>query len=45
MYRLLENRGESRAGVFNVHINSPGKNGLLADIGPRQIEAALDREG
>src|SRR5208282_4836621 len=39
--RLLEDCGQSRASVFDIEVNSPGKNGLLADIRPGQIEAAL----
>jgi len=40
--RLFENSGQSRAGVFGVNIDSSGEDGLVADEGAGQIEAALD---
>src|SRR5208282_1244859 len=39
---LLEDGGQSGAGVFRINVDATGQHGLLADIGSRQIEAALD---
>ena len=42
--RLLENGGEGGAGVFDVGIDAPGDQGLVADVAAGEIEAALDLE-
>jgi hypothetical protein len=39
---LFENRGQRRARIFRIDIDSSGKNGLLADECASQIKAALD---
>jgi hypothetical protein len=38
---LLEDRGQRRARVFGIQVDSPGQNRLLADVGPGQVEASL----
>jgi len=43
-WRLFENRTERRPRVFNVDVNAAGKDGLMADIGPRQIETPVHRQ-
>jgi len=44
VYRLLENSGERCSGVFDIGVDASGDEGLVADVGPGEIEAALDRE-
>jgi len=38
---LLEDCRQSCAGVFGVHVNPSSQDGLLADVGSRQIEPPL----
>ena len=40
----FQNRGQCGAGVFGIDIDAAAENRLLADVGSRQIEAALNRQ-
>src|SRR4051812_9549037 len=41
---LFENRGQRSARIFGIDINASAKYGLLANVGSREIELALDRK-
>ena len=40
--RLLEDRGERGAGVFDVGVDAAADEGLLADVAAGEVEAAVD---
>ena len=42
--RQFQNCGKGGAGVLGVNIDASGENGLVTDIGARQVKTAFDRE-
>ena len=42
--RIMQNRGESRAGIFDIGVNAARQKRLLADIAAGEIETPLDAQ-
>ena len=41
---FFQDRGQGGAGVFGVDVDAASEDGLVADVGSGEIEAALDRQ-